>query len=83
MAATDSYRVAEQGGKFRVVLNGKPQSSIDDGGYNSRQPALDAAMQANRNKDRGMGSGGADKAAGQVSNRKNRMDKALSQATGE
>lgn len=83
MAATDSFRVAEKGGKFRVVLNGEPQSSIDDGGYKNRQDALDAAMKANRNKDRGMGSGMADKAAGQISNRKNRMDRALSQATGE
>lgn len=80
--ANNSYRVSESDGKFRVVLGGKPQPSVDNGGYRSRQEALDAAMRANRKMDRGLGSGKADEAADKLSNRRNRVDKAVGKATG-
>ena len=75
------YQVAERGGKYRVVKDGKVQPAVDKGGFKSRQTALDAAMQANKQKNT-LGSGLADQAQDEMSNRTNRIDQAIARATG-
>lgn len=75
-----AFRVAERDGKFRVVKDGEPQPSVDDGGFKSKQKALDAAMKANK-KDRKLGKGKADEARGALANRGNQVEAAINKAT--